>query len=78
MTRGADFALEALNARGEVLVAFLGDVLRDPCVVVTEKNAGRLAGHILRGAAPVDEDQRTPSRQRDVAGARSGGGVRRQ
>src|SRR5260370_26003041 len=58
-TKGFDFSLQALNARGEVLIAFLGDVLRDPCVVVTEKNATRLKGHILRGAAPVDEDQRT-------------------
>src|SRR5215210_7908709 len=58
-TKGYDFYLEALNARGEVLIAFLGDVLRDPCVVVTEKNAIRLIGHIVRGAAPVDEDQRT-------------------
>src|ERR1700712_2365047 len=58
-TAGADFSLEALNARGEVLVAFLGDALREPCVVITEKNATRLAGHIVRGAAPVDEDQRT-------------------
>jgi anthranilate synthase len=58
-TRGSDFSLDALNARGEVLIAFLGDTLRDPCVVVTEKTPSRLAGHILRGAAPVDEDQRT-------------------
>ncbi|WP_298258748.1 anthranilate synthase component I, partial [Bradyrhizobium sp.] len=49
----------ALNARGEVLIAFLGDVLRDPSVIVTERSANRLAGHILRGEAPVDEDQRT-------------------
>ena len=42
-----------------MLIAFLGDVLREPCVVVTEKSAARLAGHIVRGAAPVDEDQRT-------------------
>src|SRR5882672_304767 len=58
-TTGPDFSLQALNARGEVLIAFLGDVLREPCVVVTEKSASRLAGHIVRGAAPVDEDQRT-------------------
>src|SRR6516164_3808672 len=58
-TTGVDFALKALNARGEVLIAFLGDTLREPCVVVTEKSASRLAGHILRGAAPVEEDQRT-------------------
>src|ERR1700728_2856924 len=58
-TKGADFELEALNARGEVLIAFIGDALREPCVVVTERSAARLAGHIVRGAAPVDEDQRT-------------------
>src|SRR5882757_1176662 len=58
-TAGANFALNALNGRGEVLIAFLGDVLREPCVVISEKSATRLAGHIVRGAAPVDEDQRT-------------------
>src|ERR1700680_3703383 len=58
-TKGSDFSLEALNARGEVLIAFLGDVLREPCVVISEKSATRLAGHIVCGAAPVDEDQRT-------------------
>src|SRR5215210_7151574 len=58
-TKGPDFSLDALNARGEVLIAFLGDVLRDPCVVLTDKNATRLAGHIIRGEAPVEEDQRT-------------------
>ena len=30
-----------------------------PASSITEKSASRLAGHILRGAAPVDEDQRT-------------------
>src|SRR6202171_1035135 len=58
-TTGSDFSLQVLNARGEVLIAFLGDALREPCVVVTEKSATRLAGHIVRGAAPVDEEQRT-------------------
>src|ERR1700704_6424509 len=58
-TRGPDFSLQALNARGEVLIAFLGDTLREPCVVITERNATRLAGPYVRGAAPVDEDQRT-------------------
>jgi anthranilate synthase len=58
-TTGVNFSLSALNARGEVLIAFLRDVLREPCVVVTEDSASRLAGHILRTDAPVDEDQRT-------------------
>src|SRR6201993_2425750 len=58
-TSGVDFSLAALNPRGEVLIAFLADTLREPSVVMTEKSATRLAGHILRGDAPVDEDQRT-------------------
>jgi anthranilate synthase len=58
-TAGADFSLSALNARGEVLIAFLTDVLSDPGIVVSERSASRLAGHILRGDAPVNEDERT-------------------
>lgn len=58
-TVGVNFRLEALNARGQVLIAFLGDVLREPCVVISEKTPARLAGHIIRGDAPVEEDQRT-------------------
>src|SRR5476649_2614820 len=38
-TAGSDFSLSALNPRGEVLIAFLGDALREPCVVVTERTA---------------------------------------
>ncbi len=58
-TRGVNFTITALNARGQVLVAFLGQALRERCVVVTETSAARLIGHIVRGPAPVDEDQRT-------------------
>src|ERR1051326_4379291 len=58
-TTGANFSLSALNARGQVLIAFLGDTLREPCVVISEKTATRLAGHVVRGEAPVEEDQRT-------------------
>ena len=58
-TKDADFALTALNGRGEVLIAFLAAALDEPCVVVAEKTARRLSGHILLGAAPVEEDQRT-------------------
>ncbi|MDH2348346.1 anthranilate synthase component I [Bradyrhizobium sp. SSUT77] len=58
-TAGFNFKLEALNERGQVLIAFLADVLREPCVVISEKTASRLAGHIIRGEAPIDEDQRT-------------------
>src|SRR6202522_47322 len=56
---GSDFSLQALNERGQVLIAFLGDALREPCVVITRQDPARLAGHVVRGAAPVDEDQRT-------------------
>src|SRR5438477_11227751 len=58
-TAGSNFSLSALNPRGEVLLAFIADVLREPCVVIDEKSATRLAGHIIRGEAPVEEDQRT-------------------
>src|SRR4051812_14791706 len=58
-TVGTTFSLQALNARGEVLIAFLGDTLREPCVVIEERSATGLTGHILRGDAPVDEEQRT-------------------
>src|SRR5690606_35332759 len=59
-SKGFDFIIDALNARGEVLVAFLDDAIDDePCIAVTERTATRLAGHIVRGDAPVDEDQRT-------------------
>ena len=58
-TTGSQFSIEALNTRGEVLIAFLGDTLREPCVVIDDRTVARLAGHILRGEAPVDEDRRT-------------------
>src|SRR3569832_1543287 len=58
-TSGVNFSLIALNPRGEVLIAFLGDALRDVSVVMTGRSASHLSGHILRGDAPVDEDQRT-------------------
>src|SRR4249919_2713689 len=44
-TAGTGFSLQALNARGEVLIAFLGDTLREPCVVITAKSPARLEGH---------------------------------
>src|SRR3954469_8299113 len=58
-TTGFNFTLEALNGRGQVLIAFLADVLREPCVVIDANSATHLAGHILRGEAPMEEDQRT-------------------
>src|SRR4051794_18948253 len=63
-TVGANFSLTALNARGEVLIAFLGAVLRDPGVVFGERSPPRLAGHTTRGAAPIEEDQ--PPRRASV------------
>jgi anthranilate synthase len=58
-TTGVNFSLVALNQRGEVLIAFIADTLGDESVVITERTATRLAGHIVRGQAPVEEDQRT-------------------
>src|SRR4051812_22189477 len=58
-TTGTNFTLQALNRRGEVLIAFLKDTLREPCVVITQASPARLAGHIVRGPAPIEEDQRT-------------------
>src|SRR6476620_8452916 len=40
-TTGSNFSLQALNARGEVMIAFLADALREPCVVISEKSATR-------------------------------------
>src|SRR6476619_8225281 len=38
-TVGFDFSLQALNPRGEVLIAFIAGVLREPCVVIDETSA---------------------------------------
>ena len=69
-TVGSDFSLTALNARGEVLIAFLGDVLREPCVVISERssNAAGRPHHPRRGSGRGRPAH--PPRQRDVAGAR--------
>jgi len=56
---GIEFFIDALNERGKVLIAFLGSVLNEPAATITEKSATRIAGHIVRGDAPIDEDQRT-------------------
>jgi anthranilate synthase len=58
-TTGINFFIDAVNERGKVLVAFLGDILNEPSVAVTKRSPTRLSGHIVRGDAPVDEDQRT-------------------
>src|SRR5262249_50297700 len=56
---GYDFCIEALNARGRVLIAFLADTIKEKCVCITERSAARLAGYIIRDDAPALEDQRT-------------------
>ena len=71
-TVGSNFSLEALNARGEVLIAFLGDTLREPCVVIDreDRDAARRPHPARRSAGRRGPAH--PPRQRDVAGARSG------
>ncbi|MBI3699351.1 MAG: anthranilate synthase component I [Afipia sp.] len=56
---GVNFTIEALNERGKVLVAFLAETLKEPCAKIGKKSDTQLKGTILRGDAPVDEDQRT-------------------
>src|ERR1700716_2641196 len=56
---GTNFFIEALNARGKTLIAFLSEAIKEPCVVITETSATRLSGKIIRGEAPTLEDQRT-------------------
>jgi len=76
-TTGSNFSLEALNPRGEVLIAFLGDVLREPCVVITRE---RRAVSPATSSAARRRSMKTsaPPRQRNVAGTRPRGGARRQ
>ena len=42
-----------------MLIAFLAETLSDPAFVIESRSADQLAGKILRGDAPVDEEQRT-------------------
>ena len=58
-SRDTNFTIAALNPRGKVLVAFLAAALSEPCVVLTEKTPTQITGHIVRGDAPIHEDQRT-------------------
>src|SRR5471030_2227388 len=44
---GVDFFIDALNERGKVLVAFLGETLKETCVTITAKTATRLTGKIV-------------------------------
>src|SRR5438105_14323565 len=50
---GYNFFIDALNPRGKVLVAFLGDVLQEKCVEITARSATRLTGKIIRDDAPA-------------------------
>jgi anthranilate synthase len=58
-TRAEAFTIEALNPRGRVLIAFLSDTLDEPSIVVEQACSTKIKGHIVRGEAPVDEEQRT-------------------
>ncbi len=77
-TTGPDFSLQALNARGEILIAFLGDVVSEPCVVITEKSATPSRRSYPAWRRAGRRRPAHPPRQRDVAGARSRRGLRRQ
>src|SRR5258705_12019510 len=48
-TVGSDFSLSALNTRGEVLIAFLVDVQREPCDVISVTSPTRLSGLTISG-----------------------------
>src|ERR1700760_701447 len=50
---GYNFFIEALNARGRVLISFLSATLKETCVAITERNAARLSGHVIRDDAPT-------------------------
>src|SRR5260221_14742500 len=52
---GYNFFIEALNPRGKVLIAFIGDAIKEKCVAITEQSAMRIAGHIIRDEAPALE-----------------------
>ncbi|MGE0845211.1 MAG: anthranilate synthase component I [Flavobacteriaceae bacterium] len=57
-----DFTIEALNARGEVLVAFLAHALReaaDPEIVVARATGTVISGSVPASDAPVEEENRT-------------------
>jgi anthranilate synthase len=57
---GYEFAVSALNRRGEVLVPAVGAALAScPELDVAERTAQRITGRIKPGSAPFDETQRT-------------------
>ncbi len=70
-TIGVNFKLEALNERGRGADRLPRDVLREPCVVISEKTAiAPCRPHHPRRCAGRGRPAHAP-RQRDVAGARS-------
>jgi anthranilate synthase len=57
--KGRAFTIDALNARGEVLIAYIAAHLDDPRIVITERSAWRMAGHVVEEAPSDDEAHRT-------------------
>ena len=57
--RGRAFTIEALNARGEILLAYIDAHLKDPRLTVATRTAQRIAGTVIEEPASDDEAQRT-------------------
>ncbi len=57
--KGRSFTLDALNARGEVLIAYISAHLNDRRLVIKDRSAWRIAGHVIEEPAADDEAQRT-------------------
>ena len=77
-TAGEKFSLSALNARGEVLIAFLGDSLARALHRHFGKKRETACRPYRARRSPGRRGPAHPARQRDVAGARSDRGARRQ
>src|ERR1700760_1508992 len=56
---GFKFFIEAWTARARFVLVFLGKAISDSCAATTERSAARLTGHIIRGDAPLLEEERT-------------------
>ena len=57
--RGRAFSIAALNARGEILLAYIDAHLTDPRLTVTARSAQRIDGDVIEEPASDDEAQRT-------------------
>ncbi len=57
--KGRSFTLDALNARGEILIAYIRHHLVDARIVVLDQSAWRIAGHVIEEPASDDEAHRT-------------------